>query len=240
MLLFSDMLYILVRYASPSGTMCLRRLMLTLSSPVELLYLLCFIGTWTCVVVSVMLVVYSLSVFLSWCLFVLRVLCFTVLVNCLLNAFAICVDEKKVMVLFLRCVGVLLASQCIVFQRVCVLCLWSQCVSRCSLHMSDLCVYMRDVISEFNSEIEGSLAYCAMMLFLCSILCFMCSGSSLHVECILPFGMLCLSAWIMMFVKMVFAVCVSGGGRMSASLGVCSELCPVCFPIVYECVSVLL
>ena len=35
------------------------------------------------------------------------------------------------------------------------------------------------------------------------------------MECILPFGMLCLSAWIMMFVKMVFAVCMSGGGRMS-------------------------
>ena len=30
--------------------------------------------------------------------------------------------------------------------------------------------------------------------------------------CILPFGMLCLSAWGMTFVKMVFAVCMSGGG----------------------------
>ena len=78
--------------------------------------------------------------------------------------------------------------------------------------MSDLCVCMRDGISEFNSEIEGSLAFCALMLFLCSILCLMCPGSSLHVECILPFGMLCLSAWRMMFVKMVFAVCMSGGG----------------------------
>ena len=58
--------------------------------------------------------------------------------------------------------------------------------------MSDLCVCMRDVISEFNSEIEGSLAFCALMLFLCSILCLMYSGSSLHVECILPFVMLCL------------------------------------------------
>ena len=36
--------------------------------------------------------------------------------------------------------------------------------------MSDLCVCMRDVISEFNSQIEGSLAFCALMLFLCSIL----------------------------------------------------------------------
>ena len=52
MLLFSDM-----RYASPSGPMCLRCLMLTLSGPVELLFLICFIATWTCVVVSVMLVV---------------------------------------------------------------------------------------------------------------------------------------------------------------------------------------
>ena len=86
--------------------------MLTLSGPVELLFLLCFIATWNCVVVSVILVVRSLSVFLSMCLF----------------AFAIRVGEVsvfslKVMWLFLGCVGVLLASPCIVFQRVCVLCL---------------------------------------------------------------------------------------------------------------------
>ena len=128
MLLFSDMLYMLVRYASPSGPMCLRCLMLTLSGSVELLFLLRFIDTWTCVVVSVMLVVCSLSVFLSMCLFVWCVLCLTVLVNCLLNTFGICVGEVnvfslKVMVLFLDCVAILLASPCIVFQRVCVLCL---------------------------------------------------------------------------------------------------------------------
>ena len=138
----------------------------------------------------------QLSVFISMCLFVLCVLCLTVLVNCLLNVFAICVGEVhvfslKVMVLFIFLL--LLAKPCIVFQRVCVLCLG---------------VCMGDVIS----EIEGSLAFCALMLFLCSILCLMCSGSSLQVECILPFGMLCLSAWKMMFVKMVFAVCMSGGG----------------------------
>ena len=85
-------------------------------------------------------------------------------------------------------------------------------MSRCSLHISVLCVCMRDVISELNSEIEGSLAFCALMLFLCCILCLMCSGSSLHVVYILPFGMLCLSEWRMMFVKTVFAVCISGGG----------------------------
>ena len=43
------------------------------------------------------------------------VLCLTVLVNYLLNAFAICVGESY-------CVF-LLANPCIVFQRVCVLCL---------------------------------------------------------------------------------------------------------------------
>ena len=67
--------------------------------------------------------------------------------------------------------------------------------------MSDVCVCMRDVISEFNSEIED---HCVLRL--------MCSRSSLYWECILPFGMLCLSAWRMMFVNMVFAVCMSGGG----------------------------
>ena len=77
--------------------------------------------------------------------------------------------------------------------------------------MSDLCVCMRDEISEFNSEIEGSLAFCALMLFLCLTLCLMCSGSSLHVECILPFEMLCLSAWRMKFLKMVYVVCMSDG-----------------------------
>ena len=46
-----------------------------------------------------------MSVFLDMCLFVVCVLCLTVLVNCLLNAFSICVGEVnvfslKVIVLF--------------------------------------------------------------------------------------------------------------------------------------------
>ena len=101
MLLFSDMLYMLVRYVSPIGHMCLRCLMLTLSGPVELYFMLCLIAAWTCVVVSVMLVVGSVSVFLSMCLFVL---CLTAL-----NAFTIGVGEVnvlylKVILLFLGCV----------------------------------------------------------------------------------------------------------------------------------------
>ena len=87
-----------------------------------------FFAAWTCVVVSVMLVVCSLSVLLSMCLLVLCVLCLTVLVNRLLNEPAICVGDVivfslKVIELFLGCVGVLLDNPCIIFQRVCVLCL---------------------------------------------------------------------------------------------------------------------
>ena len=82
-----------------------------------------------------------------------------------------------------------------VYVSVCPVCLKSDCVGELS--------------------VEGSLAPCVPMSFLCSILCRKCSGSSLHAECISPFVMLCLSAWRMMFVKMVFAVCMAGGGRMS-------------------------
>ena len=53
---------------------------------------------------------------------------------------------------------------------------------------------------------EVSLAFRALMLFLCCIFCLMCSGSSLHAECILPFGMFRLSALRKIFVKMVFSV----------------------------------
>ena len=73
--------------------------------------------------------------------------------------------------------------------------------------MSNLCVSMRDVISEFNSEIEGSQVSCTLKLLRYSVLCLMCSGSSLHVECIWIFGMLCLSEW-----RKMFAVCISVGG----------------------------
>ena len=82
-MLLSDVLYMLVRYSSPCGPMCLRWLMFTLSGPVELLFLLCFIAAWTCVVVSVMLVVCGLSVFLSMCL------CFVF--DCVAELFVECV-----------------------------------------------------------------------------------------------------------------------------------------------------
>ena len=47
--------YKLVRNASPRGPMCFRCLIFTVSRPCELLFILCFIATWTWEVVSVML-----------------------------------------------------------------------------------------------------------------------------------------------------------------------------------------
>ena len=78
-LLSSDVLHMLVRYASPSGPMYL---ILTLSGPVELLFLLCFIADWI-FVVSVRFCCLQPECPISRCLFVLCVLCLTVLVNCL-------------------------------------------------------------------------------------------------------------------------------------------------------------
>ena len=47
MLLLRAVLHILVRNASPSGPMCSRCLIFRLSGPCELLFLLCFIASWT-------------------------------------------------------------------------------------------------------------------------------------------------------------------------------------------------
>ena len=69
----------------------------------------------------------------------------------------------------------------------------------------------------------------------------MSSGKSLQVLCILPFGMLCLSAISMMLVKILLAVYVGGYGGLSESgLCVICKLCPACFLVVGKCLSVLL
>ena len=55
MLVLRAVFNMLVRNESPKGPMCFRCLMFNLSGPCELLFLLCFIASWTLVVVSVML-----------------------------------------------------------------------------------------------------------------------------------------------------------------------------------------
>ena len=87
----------------------------------------------------------------------------------------------------------------------------SQLASKCSFHMFCLCFCMSEVISSFRSLRVGSQVFALLMLFLCVILHIMSSGKSMQLLCILPFGMLCLSAISMMFVKMMLPVCVLVG-----------------------------
>ena len=65
---------------------------------------------------------------------------------------------------------------------------------------------MSEVISLFKSVRDGSQVFALLVLFLCVILHTMWSDKSLQLLCILPFGMLCLSAISMMFVKIMLAV----------------------------------
>ena len=69
---------------------------------------------------------------------------------------------------------------------------------------------MSEVISLFRSLGAGSQVFALLKLFLCVILHTMSSGKSLQLLCILPFGMLCLSA-ISMFVKIMLVVCMLVG-----------------------------
>ena len=70
---------------------------------------------------------------------------------------------------------------------------------------------MSEVISSFRGLRTGSQVFALCMVFLCVILHTMSSGKSLQLLCIFPFGMLCLSAISMMFVKILLAVCILVG-----------------------------
>ena len=70
---------------------------------------------------------------------------------------------------------------------------------------------MSEVISSFRSLRAGSQVFDLPMLFLCVILHTMSSSKSLQLLCILSFGMLCLSAISMMFVKILLVVCMLVG-----------------------------
>ena len=120
-------------------------------------------------------------------LYVLCVACLTVFVICLVTQFAICCLCFVFVILLLNVMellsvagGALLDRPCMVFHsRMCVLCLWSQCASRCSFYMFCLCFCMLKVISPFRSLRAGSRVFALLMLFLCVILPTMSSGKSL-------------------------------------------------------------
>ena len=72
---------------------------------------------------------------------------------------------------------------------------------------------MSEFISSFRSLRTGSHVF-ALLMFFCFFLVIlhtMSSGKSMQLLCIFPFGMLCLSAISMMFVKMMLAVCILVG-----------------------------
>ena len=106
-----------------------------------------------------------------------------------------------------------------------------------------VCVFVcRKLSPSFRSLRVGSQVFALLMLFLCVILYTMSSGKSLKLLCILPFGMLCLSAISMNVCEnYVGSVYIGGYGGLSES-GLCvfRELCPVNFLVVGECPSVLL
>ena len=130
------------------------------------------------VVVSVMLYPCILCVALSIDLFVLCVACLTVFMNCLVKQFAMCLGVVAILLLNVMEVfrvggSALLDRICMVFQRMCVLCLWSQCASKCSFHRFCLCFCMSEVISSYNSLRAGSHVFALLMLSLC-VFCIIC------------------------------------------------------------------
>ena len=149
-------------------------------------------------------------------LFVLCVAYLTLFVNCLVKHFAICLGGVVILLLNVMEVfsvggGDLLDRLYMVFQRTCVLCMSSQCTYKCSFHRFCLRFCMSEVISSFKSLRPGSQVFALLMLFLCVIFHTMWSGESLELLCILPFGMLCLSAMSIRFVKIMLAVCMLMG-----------------------------
>ena len=87
-----------------------------------MLFLLCFIATWTRVVVSVMFYTCILCVALLIDLFVLCVACLTGFVKCLVTQFAICLGVVAILSLNVMGVisvggGSLLDRPCMVFPR---------------------------------------------------------------------------------------------------------------------------
>ena len=60
----------------------------------------------------------------------------------------------------------------------------------------------------FCCAISKPLGFCRLVVLRCFIMFLMCSGSSLCVWCIFPFGIRCLSAANMALVSIFVAVCV--------------------------------
>ena len=80
-------------------------------------------------------------------------------------------------------------SPLIVFHSMCVFRLWSQCPSRCSFHMPDLCVCMAWLMSLFKCSSLLSVGPFALIMSRSFICALMFSGSRGLLGLIWPFGM---------------------------------------------------
>ena len=126
MLLLRAVLNILVRNASPRGPMCFRCLIFSWSGPCALFYCVLDLRSGGCDGVSLYVLCCSVNGSAVLCAASLRVF-----VNCLVKQFAICLGVFVILLLnvmeLLSVVGgALLDISCMVFQIMCVLCLWSQ------------------------------------------------------------------------------------------------------------------
>ena len=90
-------------------------------------------------------------------------------------------------------------------------CVCCACDPNERLSAPSICFVCVFVCRKVRSLRAGSQVFTLLMLFLCVILHTMSSGKSLQLLCILPYGMLCLSAISMMFVKIMLAVCMLVG-----------------------------
>ena len=229
MLLLRAILNILVRNASPRGHMCL---MFSLSGPCE--WYVCF-------------VLLPLGPELWWVYSYIRV--FYILLCHWAVCFVCCVSDSVwivwwnkwqyffgvVGILLLHVIemfsmggGALLYRPCMVFQSVCVMCMWSsvhldvpsiRCVCVCRKLSRDLRVWELDHRCFISS--------CCFSVWFC-ILCGLVRACSCYAS--YPFGILFLSEIRIMFIG---TVDVSGYGGLSESwLRVFCELCPVGFLVV--------
>ena len=173
--------------------------------------------------------------------------CLTVFVNCLVKQFAMFLGVVAILLLnvmdvFSVCGGALLDRPCMVFQRVCVLCLWSQWASKCSFHMFCLCFCMSEVISSFRSLRAESQVFALFMLFLLCDFAYYVFGQE-------PAVAMYLALWYVVLVCHQYDVCenfvgcvYAGGysGLSESRLCVLCNLGPFCFLVVGKGQSVLL
>ena len=157
--------------------------------------------------VSVMLYPCIFGVALLMYLFVLCVACLTVFMNCLVKQFAICLGVVAILLLNVMEVFSWIDHVWSSIECVCCACGPSERLDSPSIWF--VCVFVcRKLSPHFGVLRTGSQEFALLTLFLCVIFHTMSSGKSLQLLCIFLFGMLCLSAISMMFVKILLAVCV--------------------------------